>query len=121
MVSPLHNMQYSHEPDFFTKHIGLGKVTGMLSVTPPKPKQFLESLVTMANTRRSEWTPWILSTYDVSIIDILMFFVFIYVSWCQTRFPYNMMFVSYNSNTTGVTCGTGTAYRSGVPQFTPGF
>ena len=30
------------------------------------------------------------------------------------------MFVSYNSNMTGVTCGTGTAYRSGTPQFTPG-
>jgi hypothetical protein len=52
----------------------------MLSVTSPKPKQFLESLVTMANTRRSEWTPWILRTCDVSIIVIFMFFVFIYVS-----------------------------------------
>jgi hypothetical protein len=30
------------------------------------------------------------------------------------------MFVSYNSNMTGVTSGTGTAYRSGAPQFTPG-
>jgi hypothetical protein len=26
------------------------------------------------------------------------------------------MFVSYNSNMTGVTYGTGTAYRSGAPQ-----
>jgi hypothetical protein len=121
MVFPLHSMQYSHEPDFFTQHIGIGNVTGMLSVTSPKPKPFLESLVTLANTRRSEWTPWILSTCDVSIIVIFMHFVFIYVSWCQTRFPYNTMFVSYNSNMTGVTCGTGTAYRSETLQCTPGF
>ena len=80
MISPLYSMQYSHESDFFTQHIGIGKVTGMLSVTSPKPKQLLESLVTMANSRRSEWTPWILSTCDVSIIVIFMFFVFIYGS-----------------------------------------
>jgi hypothetical protein len=115
-VSPLHNMQYSHEPYFFTLHIGIGKATGMLSITSPQPKQLLESLVTWANTRRSEWTPWILSTCDVSIIVIFMFFVFIYVYWCQVRFPYNMMLVSYNSKT----CGTGTANRSGAPQFISG-
>ena len=50
-------MQYSHEPDSFAKHIGIGKATGMLSIISPKPKQLIESLVTLANTRRSEWTP----------------------------------------------------------------
>ena len=50
-------MQYSHEPDFFTQHIGKWKVTGILSIMSPQPKQLPESLVTLANTRRSEWTP----------------------------------------------------------------
>ena len=31
-----------------------------------------------------------------------MLFVFIYVYWCPTRFQYQMMFVSFYSNTTGV-------------------
>jgi hypothetical protein len=30
-------------------------------------------------------------------------FLSIYVYWCQTRFPYQMMFVSLKSNTTDVT------------------
>jgi len=30
-----------------------------------------------------------------------------------------MMFVSFNSNMTSVTCGTGTANPSGAPDFTP--
>jgi hypothetical protein len=28
-----------------------------------------------------------------------------YVYWCPTRFPYQIMFASLNSNTTDVTCG----------------
>jgi hypothetical protein len=36
---------------------------------------------------------------------IFMLFVFVYVYWCPTRFPYNMMFLTVNFNTTGVTCG----------------
>ena len=32
-----------------------------------------------------------------------------YVYWCPTRFPCQMMFGSFNSNTTGITIGTGTA------------
>ena len=53
--------------------------------------------------------------------DLFMLFVFIYVYWCPTRFLYQMMFVTFNSNTTGVTCGAGTAYPSGTPEFTPEF
>ena len=47
-------------------------------------------------------------------IDI---FVFIYVYWCPTRFLYQMMFVSFNGNTTGDTRGAGTANPSGSPVF----
>ena len=42
-----------------------------------------------------------------------MLFVFIYVYWCPTRFSSQMMFLSFISNTTGVTSGAGTG--------TPGF
>jgi hypothetical protein len=45
----------------------------------------------------------------------------IYANWCQTRFSFQMMFVSFNSNTTGVTSGAGTTYPSGAPEFTPIF
>ena len=44
-----------------------------------------------------------------------MLFVFIYTYWCPTRFPYQMIFVSSNSHTTGVTCGAGPANPSGAP------
>ena len=37
--------------------------------------------------------------------------------WCPTQFPYQMMFVSFNSDTTSVTCGTGTASPSGELEF----
>jgi hypothetical protein len=37
------------------------------------------------------------------------------------RFPYQMMFVSFNSNTTDIVCGGGTASSSGAPEFTPVF
>jgi hypothetical protein len=38
--------------------------------------------------------------------------------WCQTQFPYHVMFVSFDSNMTGVTSEAGTANPSRVP---PGF
>ena len=40
---------------------------------------------------------------------------------CPTRFPYQMIFVSFNSNTTGVTCGAGKVNLSRTPEFTPRF
>jgi len=46
-----------------------------------------------------------------------MIFVFIYIYWCPTRFPCQMMLVSFNSNTTGVTNGAGTANPTGAPDF----
>ena len=36
---------------------------------------------------------------------LFMLFTFIYVYWCPTQFPYQMMFVSSNRNTAGVTYG----------------
>ena len=52
---------------------------------------------------------------------IFMFFVSIYVYWCPTPFPCQMMFVSFNGNTTDITRGAGTAYPSGAHEFIPGF
>jgi len=37
-----------------------------------------------------------------------MLLVFIFANWCPTLFPYQKMFVSFNSNTTDITSGTGT-------------
>jgi len=42
----------------------------------------------------------------------------IYVYWCPTLFPYQMMFVSFKSNAIDVTCGTWTANPFGAPQYT---
>ena len=40
--------------------------------------------------------------------------------WCPTRFPWQMIFVQFNSNTTGATSGTGSTNLSGPPEFTHG-
>jgi hypothetical protein len=50
-----------------------------------------------------------------------MLFVFIYAYWRPTQFPYQMMFVSLNLSTTGVSSRTGISYPSGTSEFTPGF
>jgi len=54
-------------------------------------------------------------------VSRIMLFVINYVYCCSTRFPYQMMFVSFISNTTGVICGAGTANSFGTPEFTPDF
>jgi hypothetical protein len=56
----------------------------------------------------------------VGVFDSFMLFGFIYVYWCPARFPYQIMFASLNSNTTGVRCGAGTAHPSGTHEFIPG-
>ena len=43
------------------------------------------------------------------------------VYWCPTRFPYQMIFLSCNSKTTGVTSGGGIDIPSRAPEFTPGY
>ena len=43
--------------------------------------------------------------------------MFIYAYWCPTRIPYQMMFVSFNSNMTDVTSEAGIAYSFGVVEF----
>ena len=52
---------------------------------------------------------------------LIFVFVFTYIYWCPKRFPYQMMFFSLNSNTTGVTSGAGNAHPSGAPQSIPRF
>jgi hypothetical protein len=49
---------------------------------------------------------------------LFMSIVFIYVFWCL-RFLYQMMFVSFNSSTTGATCGAETASPCEAHEFTP--
>ena len=39
----------------------------------------------------------------------------------EIKFPYQMTFMSFNGNSTGVTCESGTASHSGAPEFTPVF
>jgi hypothetical protein len=39
------------------------------------------------------------------------------IYWCATRFPYHIMFVSFDSNTTGVTNGAGTTNFSEPLEF----
>ena len=43
-----------------------------------------------------------------------MLFIFIYVYWFPNQFLYQIMFVSFKSNTTGVTSEAGTANPSGA-------
>jgi len=47
-----------------------------------------------------------------------MLIVFIYAYLCQTQFPFHLMFVSFNSKTTGATRGAEIAYLSGSPEIT---
>jgi hypothetical protein len=42
----------------------------------------------------------------------------IYVYWCPTRFPYQMMFMLLDNSVTRVTIGPGTADPSTTPAFT---
>ena len=44
-----------------------------------------------------------------------------HVYWCPTRFPYQMIFVSLNRNTTDATNDTGTDNSSRTPEFILGF
>jgi hypothetical protein len=50
-----------------------------------------------------------------------MLCVFIYVYWCPTPFPYQMMFILFNSYTGSATSGTGSTDPSGTSEFTTGF
>jgi hypothetical protein len=42
---------------------------------------------------------------------LFILFVFMYLCWCPTRFPYHTMFVSFNSNTTDASSGAGNFAR----------
>ena len=43
----------------------------------------------------------------------------IYLYCCQAQFLYQIIFMSFNSNTMGATSGAGTAYHGTVHEFTP--
>jgi hypothetical protein len=43
--------------------------------------------------------------------------IYLYIYWCLTRFPYQMMFESFNNNTMGFTSGAEIAYTSGARKF----
>ena len=49
---------------------------------------------------------------------IFMLVVCIYVYWCPTRFLYQIIFMSLNSNMTGVTGGAGTSNPFRAHEFT---
>jgi hypothetical protein len=58
-------------------------------------------------------TPVLIPGFSCQWVWLLfMLDVFICLYWCPTQFPYQTMFVSYNSNTIGITSGVGTAYPS---------
>jgi hypothetical protein len=48
---------------------------------------------------------------------VFMVFTYIYVYWCPSRFPYQMMFVLVISNTAGVACRAGYPYLSSPQVF----
>ena len=50
-------------------------------------------------------------------LEYLYLFTCTYIG-IQNKFPYQMMFVSFNSNMTGVTSGAGTPYPSVISEFT---
>ena len=52
-------------------------------------------------------------------VNVLLLFVFVYVYWSPTRLQCQMIFVSFDSNTTGASGEAGTAYLSGESEFTP--
>jgi hypothetical protein len=75
-------------------------------------------LTTTVNKRVRQTSNNNVCHYDVDIFSPVLkfimpgghvlFFYFFYLFrdfWCPTRFPYRMMFVSFNSNTTGTTSG----------------
>jgi len=56
--------------------------------------------------------------FDLSgIHDLLMLCVFVYFHLCPTRYP--VMFVSFSSHMTGVTCRAQTPTHSEASEFTP--
>ena len=56
-------------------------------------------------------------SFNASLIvyfSFTCFLMYLYSCTCPKRFPNHVLFVLFNSNTTGSTCGAGTAYPSGV-------
>ena len=62
--------------------------------------------------------PEFATVFKLVLVRFVLFLLSNYMS--SSRFLFRMMFVSFDSNTTDVTCGAGTANPSGVPEFIPG-
>jgi hypothetical protein len=73
----------------------------------------------VSSTPRHEWDSNFNSFVGSSCF--IKLFVFIYIYCCTKRFPYQMIMVLFNSNTTGVISGAGTAYPTVTTDFTPVF
>ena len=59
--------------------------------------------------------------FSFCFLKFMFFFNVICMYWCSTWFPCQIMFMSFNSNTTGSTNGEGTYNPSGRPELMPGF
>ena len=60
--------------------------------------------------------------YNVRVHVLFMFFLaFTYSYWCPTWIPHQMIFLSFNSNTTGASSRAGTVNHPGSAEPTPGF
>ena len=78
----------------------------------------MESILVIAVIMKGMFSLFLLPFVLAGVRVLLMLCKFIYVYWCPTRFPYQMVLVSFNNDTTGVTCGAGTVYPFGVHEFT---
>ena len=58
-----------------------------------------------------------LSFKGVHVIPVFILFVYMYVYWCQTRFPYQMTSMSFMSSTSWAWL----AFPSGASEFIHGF
>ena len=63
---------------------------------------------------------YILFMLFIFIYILSVLFIFIYLYWCSTRFPHQVMLVSFISDTTGFNCGASIANPSGAPKLSPG-
>jgi hypothetical protein len=78
---------------------------------------FFSSVFCLTTMLDLSWLPHVCKEF----MFYLCYLYFFYAYWCPTRFPYQMVFVSLNSNTTGVTFETETVNPVGTPEFIASF
>jgi hypothetical protein len=88
--------------------------------TTQKPQH--RELITRSNADPTKimFGSFLLQIIFIGVNVLSMLFVFIDVCWCLAQFPYHMMYVSFNSNTTGDTSGaeTGNPFGFLIPYCT---